>query len=126
MNWKAQAVSFAGVLALVGFARLLRVGRSEPMTRDEVEAYAGHEFRPARVADIFLSADGHAAVVLADDKRLCLVKQHGAHPASRLLEAQTIWHADRDALVIDPGDRMFGTVRLVLPAGERDRLQALL
>ncbi len=126
MDWKAQAISFAGILALVGFARLLRVGRSEPLTREEVEAHAAHELLPAKVTATFLSTDGRAAVVASDDHRLCLIKQHGAHPASRLLGTGTTSHRDDDVLVIDPGDRMFGAVRLDLPPAERDTLQALL
>ena len=126
MDWQAQAVSFAGVLALVGFARLLRVGRGEPLTRDEVEAHAARQFAPARVTDTFLSTDGQAAVVAADTHRLYLVKRHGVHPASRLLGLSPKWHPDGDALVIDPADRMFGAVRLSLPPAERDKLQSLL
>ena len=126
MDWQAQAVSFAGVLALVGFARMLRLGRSEPLTRDEVEAHAAHQLAPARITDTFLATDGQAAIVAADDHRLCLVKRHGAHPASRLLGSNPVWREDGDALVIDPNDRMFGQVRLSLPSAERDRLQALL
>ena len=126
MDWQAQAVSFAGVLALVGFAQLLRVGRSEPLTREEVKAHAAHQFAPAHVSDTFLGTDGQAAIVAADDRRLCLIKRHGAHPASRLLGSNPDWREDDDALVIDPHDRMFGAVRLSLPPAERDRLQALL
>jgi hypothetical protein len=126
VNWKAQAVSFAGILLVVVFARLMRLGRSEPLTPEEVEAHAAHELLPARIAESFLGTDGRAAIVVATDGRLCLVKQHGAHPVSRLLAPHPRWHADGDGLVIDPGDRMFGAVRLLLPSGERDRLQALL
>ena len=126
MDWQAQAVSFAGVLALVGLAWLLRLGRSEPLTRDEVEAHAAHQLLPAHVTDTFLSTDGRAAIVASDDSRLCLIKRHGAHPAARLLNSHLKWRKDGDALVIDPDDRMFGAVRLSLAPADRDRLQALL
>jgi hypothetical protein len=126
VDWKAQAFSFAGVLALVGFARLLRVGRNEPLTADEVIAAAALQLAPARIADTFLSTDGKAGIVRADDGALCLVKQHGSHPATRLLGPATHCRTDGDALVIDPGERMFGQVRLFLPTAERDRLRLLL
>jgi hypothetical protein len=126
VNWKAQAVSFAGVLLLAVVTRLMGVGRSEPLTRDEVEAFAATELLPSPISQSFLDTDGRAAIVRATDGRMCLVKQHGAHLASRLLGPHPIWLADGDALVIDPGDRMFGAVRLTLPPAERDRLRALL
>ena len=126
MDWKAQAFSFVGVLGLVAITRALGLGRRGPLTAAEASESAAAVFQPARAVRSFVSDDGRAAVVASDDHRLCLVKRHGAHPATRLLTRPVPHRSDGNAIVIDPGDRMFGAVRVTLPQAERDSLLGLL
>ena len=126
MDWRAQAFSFIGVLGLVAITRALGLGRRGPLTDAETRDAAAAAFLPARPDRSFVSNDGRAAVVAADDGRLCLVKRHGTHPATRLLTRPVAHRWDGDAIVIDPGERMFGEVRLTLPQAERDSLLRLM
>ena len=118
--------SLAGVLALAAIAWWLGLGRSEPLTVDEVRERAEFEFGPFSAEAVFVDERGDAAAVIGRDGRIVLFKRHGTQPASRLLTLPVRWRKEGEALVFPTADRMFGDLRLHLPPAERDRLLAML
>jgi hypothetical protein len=118
--------SLAGVLALAGVAWWLGLGRTDPLTQEEVSERAAFEFGPLSPRGVFVDQAGAAGLLLAEDGRAVLIKRHGNHPASRLLTPPVRWREKGEALVFPTADRMFGDLRLHLPPAERDRLLAML
>ena len=118
--------SLAGVLALAAIAWWLGLGRTEPLTQEEVSERAAFDFGPLSPRAVFVDEAGTAALLLAEDGRAVLFKRHGTQPASRLLTLPVRWRKEGEALVFPTADRMFGDLRLHLPPTERDRLLAML
>lgn len=108
-------VSLAGILALAGFAKWLRLG-GDPRLTDEADV--------RRVADMLVP--GFEAVEIARDKagigalmrdaagRQLLIRQHGAFFAGRLLDKGVDARLDQNFLTIGTSDRQFGKVTLNL------------
>jgi hypothetical protein len=126
MNWLGLLGSLAGVLALAGIAWWSGLGRSEPLTAEEVSERAAFEWGPLTPRAVFVDGEGRSALLVAGDGRAILYKRHGSHPASRLLPSPVQWRHEGDAIIFATADQMFGDVALHLPQGERDRLLAML
>jgi len=129
----AKLIQFGGslvaILVLAWIALKLGLG-GDPQIRDEEhlrelaeEALCG--FAPVEIA---IGRDGHAALARDGEGRVMLLRRHGAHFASRLLDAGASVRRDGDALLVTSGDQRFGEARLEL--GEEatawaDRLERL-
>lgn len=126
MNWVGLLGSLGGVLALAAVAWWLGLGRSEPLTAEEVLERAEFEFGPMAARLAFVGEDGAAAVVIVSDGRAILFKKHGTQPASRMVLPPVAWDDAEGGLLFRTGDRRFGDVRLRVAKAERDRLIGLL
>lgn len=112
MNWVQLGGSIAAILALAGFARLLKLGESRiadaaTARRMAEDALAGFVAGPALVA-----SDGGAALV-AGDGTIAVVKRHGAHVAVRRLIPPLRLTPSIEGVRVETGERMFGAVELL-------------
>ena len=96
------------------------IGDGDEAMRTAEAACSG--FRADRA---FASRDGRAALVAGADGDLVLLKVHGVHVAARRLARPVIVEPSIDGVSIATGERMFGRVRLVLDAEDRDKLLTL-
>ncbi len=107
--------SLIAILALAGTAWWLKLGgdrriRHEADLRELAEeALCG--FDPIEIA---IGDEGRAALARDGDGRVMLLRRHGAHFASRLLDSASSAHATETHLVVRSGDRRFGEARLDL------------
>ena len=115
----AQALQFGGsllaILALAWLAHRLGLG-GDARIRDEAhlrelaeEALCG--FEPVAVA---IDRAGFAALARDGAGRIMLLRRHGAHFASRLLDSHANARLDRNLLVVGTADKRFGEVTLDL------------
>lgn len=107
--------SLLAILLLAGIAWKLRLG-GDTRIRDEAhlreladEALCG--FDPVEIA---LDKAGLAALARDADGRVMLLRRHGAHFASRLLDGHAHVRLDRQFLVVGTSDRRFGEITLDL------------
>lgn len=107
--------SLLAILLLAGIAWKLRLG-GDTRIRDEAhlreladEALCG--FDPVEIA---LDKAGLAALARDADGRVMLLRRHGAHFASRLLDGHGHVRLDRQFLVVGTSDRRFGEITLDL------------
>ncbi len=115
MNWLLLGGSFVGVLALGLAAHLLGLGadiRIADAAHARILADEAHcGFDPV---DVVVDRAGHAALLKDADGRHMLIRAHGNHFASRLIEPPFFGRLDRRTLTIETSDRMFGRVTLDL------------
>ncbi|MFW2850690.1 hypothetical protein ACM61V_02015 [Sphingomonas sp. TX0543] len=113
MNWLALGGSLTAVLALGGIAAFLRLGRVDRMLVEEADAIVAADEAIAGFAGVsaVIGADGRAALVFGEDRRVVVLKVHGARIAARVIA----WEAVRAApggMVVETGERRFGAVTL--------------
>lgn len=118
--------SLLGVLALALLAKLIGLGRREPLSPDEVAERLADDYGPLAIRTLLLSQDAKAALAFAHDGRVFVVKAHGADMASRELQRPLLATEEQDTLVIDPRDRWFGKVRLRLGRAQLPSVRAML
>ena len=115
----AQVLQFGGsliaILVLAGIAQWLRLG-GDTRIRDEAHLRALAEealygFDPVEIA---IDRAGCAALARDDTGRVMVLRRHGAHFASRLLDSHAQTRLDRQFLVVGTGDKRFGEVTLDL------------
>ena len=126
MKWTLWLGSLAGVLALAAIAWAIGLGRSDPLTADEVTERLFHDYGPLALRTLLLSQDGRAALAFAHDGRIFAVKAHGVGVASRELLRPLLATEEGDTLVIDPRDRPFGKLRLRLGRAQLPSVRAML
>lgn len=108
--------SLLAILALAWIARWLRLGPA-PKLRDEADArriadQIVNGYVPVAVA---LDSEGKGALMRDADGRLLLIRPHGTHFAGRILTPGASARCEGEGLIIDSGERHFGSTRLVLP-----------
>jgi hypothetical protein len=108
--------SLVAILARAWIASGLRLGPA-PKLKDEADArriadQAISGYVPVALA---LDRDGKGALMRDADGRLLLIRQHGTHFAGRILTPGASARCEGEALIIDSGERHFGSTRLVLP-----------
>ncbi|MFN6934665.1 MAG: hypothetical protein ACK4NZ_05885 [Tsuneonella sp.] len=110
-----MGVSLIAILALAGIALKLGLGgdariRDEGHVRELVdEALCG--FDPVEVA---IDKAGFAALARDARGQVMLLRRHGAHFASRMLDGAAHVRLDRHFLVVGTSDRRFGEITLDL------------
>ncbi len=120
-------VSVGGILLIVGLAWWLGPRRpaaplDDALARDLAQmALGGFD-----AAEVVLDGQGRGAFVAGRDGRFALIKAHGAQWAVRGLGPSAAGRVENAGLVVDPGDPMFGTVRLDLDAEAAAALAARL
>ncbi len=107
--------SLAAILALAWLALKLGLG-GDTRIRDEAhlrelaeEALCG--FEPVEIA---IDRAGHAALARDAQGHVMLLRRHGAHFASRLLDGHAHARLDRQFLVVGTSDKRFGEIALDL------------
>lgn len=107
--------SLAAILLLAWLALKLGLG-GDRRIRDETELRELAEealcgFEPVEIA---IDRAGLAALARDAGGRVMLLRRHGAHFASRLLDGHANARLDRNFLVVGTSDRRFGEVTLDL------------
>ncbi|MGX7951395.1 hypothetical protein ACWPM1_02405 [Tsuneonella sp. HG249] len=107
--------SLFAILALAWLALKFGLG-GDRRIRDEAELRELAEealcgFEPVEVA---IDRAGLAALARDGNGRIMLLRRHGAHFASRLLDGHANARLDRNFLVVGTSDRRFGEVTLDL------------
>lgn len=110
-----MGASLFAILALAWIALKLGLGadsriRDEAHLRELAEE-ALYGFEPMEIA---IDRAGVAALARDADGRVMLLRRHGAHFASRLLDGHTHVRHDRQFLVVGTSDRRFGEITLDL------------
>lgn len=110
-----MVASLFAILALAWIALKLGLGgdsriRDEAHLRELAEE-ALYGFEPMEIA---IDRAGVAALARDADGRVMLLRRHGAHFASRLLDEHTHVRHDRQFLVVGTSDRRFGEITLDL------------
>ncbi|MEG3124518.1 hypothetical protein [Sphingomonas sp. GB1N7] len=111
MNWAQFGGSLIAILALAGFARMLRLGESRigdaARAREMAEEMlAGFDARAAIVG-----TDGNAALVLGNGT-IAVLKRHGAKVAARRLLPPLELFTAVEGVEVGTGERLFGRVLL--------------
>ncbi|WP_120716701.1 hypothetical protein [Tsuneonella amylolytica] len=107
--------SLIAIFALAWIALKLGLGgdariRDEAHLRDLVDE-ALHGFDPV---DIAIGRDGLSALARDGEGRIIVLRRHGSHFASRLLDRPARVERTAGTLTVDTGDRRFGEVALDL------------
>ena len=112
-------VQLTGSLLAIGFivwlVARLDLGDDPRLDGDEAARRVADEtvdgFDPVAIAR---DAEGRAALLRDREGRVLLVRAHGNHFAGRLLEPGASAKIEDGALIVDPAERRFGTVRLMI------------
>jgi len=109
------AGSLVAILALAGFAKLLRLGEDERI-RGEAHAIelAGQAVFGFAATELALDRAGIGALLRDAEGRQMLLRRHGAMWVGRLLDHHAEARLDRDFLTIGTGEKTFGSVTLHL------------
>ena len=112
MGFAYQLVgSLIAILALAWIAHRLRLGGDTRIrSEDEARALANeaiHGFEPVEVA---IDKAGMGALCRDAQGRVLLLRRHGSHWASRLLDSHSHARLDRSFLTLATADRRFGSV----------------
>lgn len=105
------AGSLVAILALAWVAHRLRLGGDARIrSEDDARALADeamHGFEPAEIA---IDRAGMGALCRDRQGRVLLLRRHGSHFASRLLDSHANTRLDRGFLTLATSDRTFGSV----------------
>ncbi|WP_298671283.1 hypothetical protein [uncultured Sphingomonas sp.] len=113
MNWLMTGGSLAAVLALGGIAAALRLGRTDRMLIETDDALRAADDAVAGFTGVsaVIGADGRAALVFGEDRRVVVLKTHGARIAARVIEWDAV-RATPGGMLVETGERRFGAVLL--------------
>ena len=107
--------SLIAILLLAALAVVLKLGGKPVLKDDAAIARAANEaedgFETARCS---LSRKGDAALARDANGRILAIKRHGNKFAGRVLTGSAQAREEVDALIVDPGEVQFGSVRLHL------------
>lgn len=115
----AQLLQFGGsliaILALAWVAHRLGLG-GDTRIKDEahLRALAEQALYGFDPVDIAIDRAGMSALARDAGGQVMVLRRHGAHFASRLLDSHAQTRLDRNFLVVGTGDRRFGEVTLDL------------
>lgn len=115
--------SLVAILALAWFARKLDLG-GDARIRDEAQAreLADEAMSGFVPVDVALDRAGMGALLRDEDGRIMLLRRHGSHFASRLLDSHSHVRLDRTNLTLATSDKRFGSVTFDL--GEKAAIWA--
>jgi len=109
------STSLAAILAAFWLARHLQLG-GDLRIRGEAEAraLADNAICGFEAIDLAIDRAGIGALLRDAEGRVLLLRRHGAHFASRLLDSHAGIRLDRNFLTLATNDRHFGEVTLDL------------
>ena len=119
MEISPALIQFTGSLAAILLVAWL-VGRmglgADPRirTEDQARALAEEAICGFAAEAIALDRAGIGALLRDPTGRVLLLRQHGAHFAARLLDANSKARLDRNFLTITPAEKTFGSITLDL------------
>ncbi len=107
--------SLIAILLLAGLATLLRLGGKSTVADSAHLARIASEIEEGfEMAKGSISRGGQAALARDSAGRIMIIKRHGNKFAGRILGGSARVTEEVDALVVDPAESRFGTVRLSL------------
>lgn len=112
MGFAAQiAGSLIAILALAWIAHRLGLGGDARVrSEDEVRVLADEAIHGFEPVDIALDRAGMGALCRDGAGRVLLLRRHGSHWASRLLDSHAHTRLDQGFLTLATADRRFGSV----------------
>lgn len=120
--------SLVAILGLAGLAYWLKLGGSPRIASPEVARELAREVVFGFAAkDCAVDAKGDSALLADGSGRIMILKRHGSHFAGRILNETSDARIAGDTLVIDSGERRFGSISLRLDdcADWANRINAL-
>lgn len=121
MNFSAEFLQFLGslvaILGLAGLAYAMKLG-DKPKLSDEACALdlANQAVDGFAAVSIAVDKNGFGAILRDAEDRFLVLKPHGNKFAGRLLNPVARASVEHGKLVIDCGERIFGTVTLEIEA----------
>lgn len=107
--------SLVAILLLAGLAVALKLGGKPTLADEAAVALAAGEAEDGFEVDrVAIARAGDAALARDPSGRIMVLKRHGNKFAGRILTAQASAREEVDALIVDPREARFGTVRLAL------------
>ena len=115
MNWMLLAGSLVAIIAMTLAARWLGLG-AEPriVDPDHARRLADEAHCGFQAVDVAIARDGTTALLRDGVDRLMLLRPHGNHFVSRLLDPSTSWRVERGQLILSFAETMFDEVTLDL------------
>lgn len=115
------AIQLIGSLAAVFFLAFLayrfRLGGDVRIrSEDEARTLADDAICGFDTVDVALDRAGIGALLRDGQGRVMLLRRHGSHFASRILDSHAGARLDHNFLIIETGERQFGTITLDLGA----------
>ena len=120
--------SMLAIIALATLAWWLKLGPEPKLNSEAAAREAADQAVSGFVAvSVALDKQERGAILRDASGRLMLLRPHGSHFAGRLLSAQASMEIVDETLVIDSGERRFGTACLAIddPKAWVDALDAL-
>ena len=111
MNWLQLGGSLVAILALAGFARMLRLGESRIGDAAKAREMAEEMLAGFDAYAAIVGTDGNAALVLGNGT-IAVLKRHGAKVAARRLLPPLRLFTAVEGVEVDTGERLFGRVLL--------------
>lgn len=103
--------SLVAILVLAWLAHRLQLGGDARIrSRDEARALAAEALHGFEAVEIALDKAGMGALCRDAAGRVLLLRRHGSHFASRLLDSHVHARLDRSFLTLATADRRFGSV----------------
>ena len=103
--------SVIAILALAGFARMLKLGESKINNEDDARRFAEEALAGFEAGRALVSGDGCAALV-AGQGTVAVVKRHGAKVAVRRLVPPLRVYEAVEGATVQTGEKLFGPVVL--------------
>lgn len=103
--------SIIAILALAGFARMLKLGQSKIASEDDARRFAEEALAGFEGGRALVSGDGSAALV-AGRGSVAVLKRHGAKVAVRRLVPPLRVREAVEGATVETGERLFGPVVL--------------
>ncbi len=109
------AGSLVAILVIYLIARFMRLGGSPKLADEAAVSAAVDEVEAGFVPRLVsISRDGAAALAKDSHGRIMVIKRHGNQFAGRVLKSSATAREEVDAIVVDPRETQFGTVRLCI------------
>lgn len=109
--------SLVAILALAGLAYALKLGGASRLaSEDDARAAANEAVDGFAAVTLAIDKDGNGAILRDAAGQVLILKPHGNKLAGRLLTANSFAQAREGALVIDSGERRFGSAILEIDA----------
>lgn len=105
------AGSIVAILALAGFARMLKLGESKIASEDDARRFAEEALAGFEAGRALVSGDGCAALV-AGQGTVAVLKRHGAKVAVRRMVPPLRVYEAVEGATVQTGEKLFGPVVL--------------